>query len=116
MSEHVGPISVRRTTNPFLGGSTVTEGSPELLKEIDKEVQELLTKAYEETRDIIQSNKEALSSVVKRLIEKETIDCKEFVAILQLHGVEIKNACKQEEPLEQKTPDSITHSEGLVNV
>jgi cell division protease FtsH len=102
MSENVGPISVRRNINPFLGGSTVMEGSPELLKEIDKEVQKLLASAYEETKRVIAENKEALSSVVKRLIEKETIDCKEFVEILSLHGVEIKNACKQEESLEKK--------------
>ncbi|AGH93133.1 ATP-dependent metalloprotease FtsH [Hydrogenobaculum sp. SN] len=102
MSENVGPISVRRNINPFLGGSTVMEGSPDLLKEIDKEVQKLLASAYEETKRVIAENKEALSSVVKRLIEKETIDCKEFVEILSLHGVEIKNACKQEESLEKK--------------
>jgi len=102
MSENVGPISVRRNINPFLGGSAVMEGSPELLKEIDKEVQKLLASAYEETKRVIAENKEALSSVVKRLIEKETIDCKEFVEILSLHGVEIKNACKQEESLEKK--------------
>jgi cell division protease FtsH len=102
MSENVGPISVRRNVNPFLGGSTVMEGSPDLLKEIDKEVQKLLASAYEETKRVIAENKEALSSVVKRLIEKETIDCKEFVEILSLHGVEIKNACKQEESLEKK--------------
>ncbi|MFP3254095.1 MAG: ATP-dependent zinc metalloprotease FtsH, partial [Hydrogenobaculum sp.] len=102
MSENVGPISVRRNINPFLGGSTVMEGSPDLLKEIDKEVQKLLASAYEETKRVIAENKEALSSVVKRLMEKETIDCKEFVEILSLHGVEIKNACKQEESLEKK--------------
>jgi len=102
MSENIGPISVRRNVNPFLGGSTVMEGSPELLKEIDKEVQKLLTSAYEETKSTIAQNKDALSSVVKKLIEKETIDCKEFVEILKLHDVEIKNGCKQEESLEEK--------------
>ncbi len=102
MSDNIGPISVRRNVNPFLGGSTVMEGSPELQKEIDKEVQKLLTSAYEEAKRIISENKEALSSVVKRLIEKETIDCKEFVEILSLHGVEVKNSCKQEESLEKK--------------
>ena len=117
MSDNVGPISVRRSVNPFLGGSTVTEGSPELLKEIDKEVQNLLLKAYENTKNIVYANKDALNSVVKRLIEKETIDCKEFVEILNLHGVQVKNACKQEESLEQKKSEDVTPSdEKLVNI
>ncbi|GAB6078561.1 ATP-dependent zinc metalloprotease FtsH [Hydrogenobaculum acidophilum] len=116
MSDNIGPISVRRNVNPFLGGSTVMEGSPELLKEIDKEVQKLLTSAYEETKRIISENKEALSSVVKRLIEKETIDCKEFVSILSLHGVEVKNSCKQEESLEKKDSIEPEINKDIVNI
>lgn len=98
MSERVGPLAVRRTVNPFLGGMTTSvDISEELKREIDEEVKNILTKAYEEAKRIVLENKEAIQGVVKRLLEKETMSCEEVIEILKLYGVEIKNECKKEE-------------------
>lgn len=103
MSERVGPLAVRKTVNPFLGGMTTSvDISEELRREIDQEVKSILTWAYEETRKTIETYKEPLKAVVKKLLEKETISCEEFVEVLKLYGVEIKNECKKEETSPEK--------------
>ncbi len=98
MSERVGPLVVRRTVNPFLGGMTTSvDISEELRREIDEEVRNILTKAYEDAKSIVLEHKEAIQAVVKRLLEKETMSCEEVVEILRLYGVEVKNECKKDE-------------------
>ncbi len=98
MSDKVGPIAIKKVSNPFLGGMTNSiDTSPELLKDIDEEVKKILTDAYELARSTIEAHKEPLKAVVKKLMEKETITCEEFVETLELYGVEIKNKCKKEE-------------------
>lgn len=98
MSERVGPLAVRKTVNPFLGGITTSvDISEDLRREIDQEVRNILLWAYEETKKTIETYKEPLKVVVKKLLEKETISCEEFVEVLKLYGVEIKNECKKEE-------------------
>jgi cell division protease FtsH len=98
MSEKVGPVAVRRVVNPFLGGMTTSiDISEEMRRGIDEEVKRILTEAYETAKAIIETYKEPLRAVVKRLLEKETISCEEFVEVLKLYGVEVKNECKKEE-------------------
>ncbi len=98
MSEKLGPISIRRVVNPFLGNTVASmETSQELMREIDEEAKLILTETYLQAKNYIETYKDPLKSVINKLIEKETIDCKEFVGILKLYGVEIKNNCKESE-------------------
>lgn len=98
MSERVGPIAIRKVSNPFLGGMTSgIDASPELLKEIDEEVKRILTEAYEQAKATIEAYREPMKAVVKKLLEKESITCEEFVEILKLYGVEVKTGCKGDE-------------------
>ncbi len=97
MSDKVGPIAIKRVNNPFLGGVTNSiDTSPELLKEIDEEVRRLLTEAYSVAKSTIEAHREPLKAVVKKLLEKESITCEEFVEVLKLYGVEVKTGCKKE--------------------
>ncbi len=98
MSEKVGPIAIKKVSNPFLGGMTNSvETSQELMKEIDEEVKRILSEAYQTAKNIIETHREPLRAVVSKLLEKETITCEEFVEILKLYGVEVKTGCKKEE-------------------
>ncbi|NPB06318.1 MAG: cell division protein FtsH, partial [Aquificae bacterium] len=106
MSDRVGPIAVRRVANPFLGGMTTTvDTSPELLKEIDEEVKRIITAQYDKAKQVIERYKEPLRAVVKKLLEKETITCEEFVEVFKLYGIELKGRCRKEEGLEKKEPE-----------
>ena len=116
MSDKVGPIAIKKVSNPFLGGMTNSiDTSPELLREIDDEVKRILTEAYEQAKSIIEAHKEPLKAVVKKLLEQESITCEEFVEILKLYGVEVKTGCKKEEaktfedtkPSEEKTEKEV---------
>ncbi|MCS6876188.1 MAG: ATP-dependent zinc metalloprotease FtsH [Aquificaceae bacterium] len=98
MSEKIGPIAVRKTVNPFLGGMTTSvDVSEEMRREIDEEVKKILVKAYEDAKKMVLEHKEAIQAVVKSLLEKETMSCEEVVEILRLHSVEVRNECKKEE-------------------
>ncbi len=97
MSDKVGPIAVKKVANPFIGGITTSiDTSPELQKEIDEEVKKILSSAYEYAKNVIELYKEPIKAVVKKLLEKETISCEEFVEVLKLYGVKVRNACKSE--------------------
>ncbi|RTZ68317.1 MAG: cell division protein FtsH [Aquificaceae bacterium] len=103
MSEKIGPVSVGRISNPFLGGIVEKiEISPELAREIDNEVQKILTELYEKAKRILEENKEAVLKVAEKLVEKETLTCKEVVQILESYGVEIKNKCREEDELKKE--------------
>ncbi|WP_448584451.1 ATP-dependent zinc metalloprotease FtsH [Thermocrinis sp.] len=111
MNESVGPVAVRRVANPFLGGMTTSiDISEELRRSIDEEVRKILTEAYETAKTIVETYKEPLKAVVKKLLEKETISCEEFVEVMKLYGVEVKNECKKEEfkKEERKQEEKIT--------
>ncbi len=106
MSDRVGPVAIRRVSNPFLGGMTNSvDTSQELLKDIDEEVKKILTEAYAKAIDIVETYKEPLKAVVNKLLEKETISCEELVEVMRLYGVEIKNECKKEEVRTEKTEE-----------
>ncbi len=103
MSDKIGPVSVSRISNPFLGGGVQSvEISPDLAREIDEEVQRLLTTLYEKAKKILEENKEAILKVAEKLVEKETLTCKEVVEILEQYGVEVKNKCRDEDELKKK--------------
>ena len=102
MSDKVGPLAIRRVTNPFLGGVTTTiDASPDLLREIDEEVKRIITEAYEKAKATIEQYKEPLKAVMKKLLEKETISCEEMVEVFKLYGIELPDKCKKEKLFEE---------------
>ncbi len=103
MSDKIGPVAVSRVSNPFLGGNVEKiEISPELAREIDLEVQRILTELYEKAKNILEENKEAILAVAEKLVEKETLSCEEVVRILEQYGVKVKNRCRQEDELKKE--------------
>ncbi len=117
MSDRIGPVSVSRVSNPFLGGEVQhVEISPDLAKEIDREVQQLLTALYEKAKKILEENKEAILAVAEKLVEKETLSCQEVVEILERYGVEVKNRCRDEDELKQKVEEELKEKEEKENL
>jgi cell division protease FtsH len=84
-SEKVGPIVYGGDQDEvFLGrdyGHT-RHYSEEIAAEIDKEVRELIEKAYKQTTDILDDHLDQLHLVSKYLYEHEKIDAEEFLGLM----------------------------------
>ena len=81
MSEKFGMIGLETAANQYLDNQTVLECSEVTRAEVDKEVMDLLKKAYEEAKRLLTENRKALDKIAAFLIEKESITGKEFMEI-----------------------------------
>ena len=91
MSEHFGLMGLESIQHRYLDGRAVLNCGEATAAEIDKEVMQILKKAYEEAKQLLSENRVALDKIADFLIEKETITGKEFMDIF--HKVS-----KKEEP------------------
>ena len=96
MSEKFGLIGLERASNQYLDDRTVMDCSEVTRAEVDKEVMELLKKAYGEAKGLLNANRTALDKIAAFLIEKETITGKEFMEIFHRVRGEENKAADQE--------------------
>lgn len=88
MSDKFGLMGLASREDQYLSGRTVLNCSDETAADIDKEVMMILKEAYEEAKEMLRENREALDAIAAFLIEKETITGKEFMKILrQIKGL-----------------------------
>lgn len=89
MSEKLGPIALEGAGGRVLFGAGVEdkEYSERVGAEIDAEVSKIMNEALENADRIIRENKNLLDVIAKRLVEKETIEQKEFEEILVANGI-----------------------------
>ena len=59
---------------------------------MDAQVRDLLDRLYERTREILSAHRPALDALAQALLERETIDGEEALAILEQHGVRLVQA------------------------
>lgn len=81
MSEKFGLMGLESIQHKYLDGRPVMNCGEETAGEIDKEVMQMLKKAYEEAKRLLSENRKALDKIADYLIEKETITGKEFMDI-----------------------------------
>jgi cell division protease FtsH len=89
MSEAVGPVyHEHRTEHPFLGQTLATEGgtSDATVHAIEREARRILTEAVERARRRITEHKLEFERLVAALLERETVDRAELVALLAPEG------------------------------
>ena len=85
MSERLGPrVFGHDRGQPFLGRefSSEPDYSDEIAREIDDEIRRVVEEAHQTAKDILNERRDELESVTKILLERETIDAKEFIALL----------------------------------
>ena len=95
MSEKIGPITFgERDELVFLGKELgVGKGySEEAANLIDKEVSRFMKDGLKQAKDILTKHRDALEVIAQRLIEKETIERKEFEKITKELGLQSKKA------------------------
>ena len=86
MSDRLGPVVLgTRHSNPFLGRDWNEERnySETVAVEIDKEVRSIIDVCYERSRQIISENRGKMDEIVKVLLEKESLEREEFIALLE---------------------------------
>ncbi len=86
MSEKLGPVVFgEKEEMVFLGRDFGHQKnySNEIAYQIDTEVKSLLTKALKKAKEVITKKMDALNRVAKELISKETLEQKEFYALVQ---------------------------------
>ena len=98
MSEKFGLIGLESVQHRYLDGRAVMNCGEATAAEIDKEVMEMLKKAYDEAKLLLTENREALDKIAAFLIEKETITGKEFMKIFR----EVKGIPELDESQEKK--------------
>ncbi|MDR3711089.1 MAG: ATP-dependent zinc metalloprotease FtsH [Capsulimonadaceae bacterium] len=106
MSDKIGPLTIGgRHGNPFLGRDWMEERnySDEVALNIDKEVRSIIDDCYERAKVILSENRDKMERVVKVLLEKESIERDEFVALMDGTEPAVNN---QETPPTASAPPS----------
>jgi cell division protease FtsH len=86
MSERLGPrVFGHDRGQPFLGRefSSEPDYSEEIAREIDDEIRRIVEAAHQTAKSILGENREGLDRISKLLLERETINADEFVALLE---------------------------------
>lgn len=104
MSDKLGPMTYGKNENEvFLGRDlgNSRDYSEEVASEIDHEMKRIIEKAYTSAMDLLNENIDKLHAVAQKLLEKETLNQKEFNAIFD-ESIETKEAYEDEEQNETK--------------
>jgi cell division protease FtsH len=83
MSDTFGMMALQTGGNTYLGHQGQSNCSPETARLVDEEVRELIAKAYQGAKNILEQNREKLDELSAYLLEKETISGEEFMEILE---------------------------------
>jgi cell division protease FtsH len=86
MSDSLGPIQYGRGSHQIFLGRDISEDrnySEEVASQIDGEVRRIIDTCYSDARKILEDNWHKVERMVKSLIEHETVDTEEVLAILR---------------------------------
>jgi cell division protease FtsH len=106
MSERLGPrVFGHDRSQPFLGRefSSEPDYSDEIAREIDDEIRRIVESAHQTAKDLLTERRENLDTISKILLERETIDADQFVALLE-GKVEDEVFADDEEPAQPVEP------------
>jgi cell division protease FtsH len=109
MSERLGPrVFGHDRSMPFLGRefSSEPDYSDEIAREIDDEIRRVVEDAHQTAKDILTDKRDSLDYISKILLEHETIDAEQFVALLDGKPVEeVFDEAEEEREPTQPAPE-----------
>jgi cell division protease FtsH len=85
MSEELGPRTLGHDQSmPFLGREFQQQAdySEEVARQIDDEIRRIIAEAHQTAKDLLAEKREQLDQISKILIQRETIEASEFLALL----------------------------------
>jgi cell division protease FtsH len=109
MSERLGPrVFGHDRGQPFLGRefSSEPDYSDEIAREIDDEIRRIVESAHQTAKSLLSERRDELERISKLLLERETIDAKQFVALLD--GKSPEEVFADEEEPSQPAPPAPT--------
>ena len=80
MSPHFGLMGLATVEHEYLDGHAVLDCSQDTAAQVDKEVQQLLSRCYDDAVRILQENRALLDEIAAFLLAKETITGEELMA------------------------------------
>jgi len=86
MSERLGPMTFGQKEELVFLGKEIGEQrdySEAVAQEIDQEVRKIVHEAYERAKEVLTRYREQLDRIAERLIEMETLEADEFVALFE---------------------------------
>jgi cell division protease FtsH len=107
MSERLGPrVFGHDRSQPFLGRefSAEPDYSDEIAREIDDEVRRIVEDAHQAAQDILSEHRGQLDTISQILLERETIEAEEFIALLEGKPEEEVFADEEEEAKPPEAP------------
>lgn len=110
MSEKFGLMGLASQENQYLDGKAYLNCGDATATEIDHEVMKVLKDAYEQAKQLLSENRDALDKIAEYLIQKETITGKEFMKIFH----EVKGMPEAKESLDSEakmTESKVTEDE-----
>ena len=97
MSEKLGLMSTASVQNQYLEGQAVMDCSQETAAEVDREVKEILDKAFADAKKILVDNRSLLDEISEYLLVKETITGDELMAYVNADKNKLPEAENTEE-------------------
>jgi len=106
MSPKIGPVAFEdEMGGSYLGGRYISgekNYSEAVASEVDREVSTIMNEAHKKAVELLEKHKSVLDAIADELMRIETLEQKEFEALLVVHGITPK---KREKPLDP-TPSS----------
>lgn len=113
MSDYFGLMQLESMESQYLEQRHVLNCADSTAAEVDREVREMLRKAYEDAKELLSDNRRILDKIAAYLIEKETITGEEFMDIYRKckdEVIELPDTQADAEPASEtaeKTEESI---------
>ncbi len=109
MSERLGPrVFGHDRGQPFLGRefSAEPDYSDEIAREIDDEIRRIVESAHQTAKSLLNEKSTELEEISQLLLERETIDAEQFVALLEgKRGDEVFHDDEESTPPAEPTPE-----------
>ena len=92
MSDALGLMAPATVGNKYLEGQAYLDCSQETSALVDKEVQKLLTRCYDDAKNLLTTNRGLLDEISEYLLAKETITGDELMAFVNADKTELADA------------------------
>ena len=104
MSESLGLMSTASVQHEYLDGQAYMDCSQDTAALVDREVQQLLNRCYEETKALLTQHRALLDEISEYLLNKETITGDELMAYVNADAKKLPESTETAEEIAEENP------------